>query len=338
MTTTFAPPTARVAPFKPKRWLRNGHVMTVYAWARGRQFPNLPTPEARLIRVTHDTEVLAHCYWQPDRSSRATLVALHGLEGSSEAHYMRGLAQQARDRGWNAVLINQRNCGGTEHLTPRLYHSGLTADPHEVIRQLASSERLTRVGVVGYSLGGNLAVRLAGELGTRPDLPVVGVVAVSPTIDLSASVDGIEKRTNIGYHLNFVRNLRARMRRKDATWPGAFDVRKLDRVWTIRAFDEAYTAPHHGFKGATDYYHRASAMRVVGDIRIPALIVAAEDDPFVPVSQFRDPALHANPHIVVRIERYGGHCGFIGADAAGRDCYWAEDTAVAFLAPLMTSG
>jgi len=337
MTTTFAPPAVRVAPFVPKRWLRNGHVMTVYAWARGRQFTNLPTPEARHIRVTHDTEVLVHCYWQADRSSRPTLVALHGLEGSSEAHYMRGLAGQARERGWNAVLINQRNCGGTEHLTPGLYHSGLTADPHEVIRQLATSERLTRFGVVGYSLGGNLAVRLAGELGTRPDLPVVGVVAVSPTIDLAASIDGIEKRTNIGYHLNFVRNLRARMRRKDAAWPGAFDVRKLDRIWTIRAFDEAYTAPHHGFHGATDYYHRASAMRVVGDIRIPTLIIAAEDDPFVPVSQFRDPVLHANPNIILRIEKHGGHCGFIAADAAGRDRYWAEDTAVAFLAPLMTS-
>ena len=116
-------------------------------------------------------------------------------------------------------------------------------------------------------------------------------MAISPTIDLAVSVDGIERRTNIGYHLNFVRNLRARMRRKNAAWPGAFDVSRLDRIWSIRAFDEAYTAPHHGFQGATDYYHRASAMRVVGDIRMPALIIAAEDDPFVPVSQFRDPAL-----------------------------------------------
>jgi predicted alpha/beta-fold hydrolase len=161
--------------------------MTVFAWASGRRFPELPEPEARLIRTAPDTQVLARCFWQPDRAGVPTLLALHGLEGSSEAHYMRGLAAKAWQRGWNAVLLNQRNCGGTEHLTPGLYHSGLTDDPKAVIRALVRDDRLPCVGVVGYSLGGNLTIKLAGELDDAPDLPVVGVAAISPTIDLELS-------------------------------------------------------------------------------------------------------------------------------------------------------
>ena len=164
--TTFA--NRRSRPFVPRAGLTNGHVMTVVAWAGAGSFHALPEPEARVVRVSDDTEVLARCFWQPNRSGRHTLVALHGLEGSSEVHYMRGLADTAWRAGWNAVLLNQRNCGGTEHLTPGLYHSGLTADPRAVIASLAKSDGLRRFGVVGYSLGGNLAVKLAGELADAP--------------------------------------------------------------------------------------------------------------------------------------------------------------------------
>lgn len=319
-------------PYIPPRWMRNGHVMTVAAWARRREFPALPVPERRLFQVSTDSRVLGVCYWQPRRRDCPTLVALHGLEGSSDAHYMRGLADKAWRRGWNAVLLNQRNCGGTEHLTPGLYHSGLTADPKAVIRELADSDGLTRVGVVGYSLGGNLTIKLAGELGEQPDLPVKAVAAVSPTIDLESCVRAIERRTNVVYQFNFVRNLRARMRRKAAAWPGAFDLEPLPRIWTIRHFDDVYTAPFHGFAGASDYYFKASAIRSVDRIRIPALILTAADDPFVPADQFRQPAISANPCITVRIERHGGHCGFMASGHDGADGYWAESSAVAFLA------
>jgi hypothetical protein len=121
------------------------------------------------------------------------------------------------------------------------------------------------------------------------------------------------------------------MRRKAAFWPGAFDLAKLNQIWTIRAFDEIYTAPYHGFGGATDYYHRASAIRVADRVRVPALIVTATDDPFVPAAQFDDPAVAGNACIVRRVERGGGHCGFISI-ANGDDGYWAEARAVEFLA------
>ena len=320
-----------IPAFVTRPWLRNGHTMTVFAWARRRRFDALGAAERRLFRVSEDTQVAADCYWQPDRAARPTLLALHGLESSSDAHYMRGLAAEAARRGWNAVLLNQRNCGGTEHLTPGLYHSGLTADPRAVIAELSRLDGLTRIGVVGYSLGGNLTMKLAGEVG--PDSPVRAVVAVSPTIDLERCVRAIERRANVAYQWNFVRSLRGRLRRKAAAWPGTFDLTPLGRIWTIRAFDEMYTAPHHGFSGASDYYFRASAMRVIDRIQVPALVLSAADDPFVPGEQFRDAAVRGNPAVTVRLEPFGGHCGFIGAGASGE--YWAERSAVAFLSAAM---
>jgi predicted alpha/beta-fold hydrolase len=306
--------------------------MTVVAWARRRHFPALPAPDTRVIRVADDTEVLVRCYWQPDRTSRHTLVALHGLEGSSEVHYMRGLADQAWRAGWNAVLINQRNCGGTEHLTPSLYHSGLTSDPHAVINSLAASDGLGRFGVVGYSLGGNLALKLAGELSISV-APVDAVVAVCPTIDLERCVRAIERPSNIPYQFNFVRNLKARMRRKARNWPDAFDLSALRGIWTIRKFDDVYTAPHHGFGDARNYYHRASALRVIDRIAVPALILAAADDPFVPADQFEDAAVRNNPFVQVHLAPHGGHCAFLSQ--AGEAEYWAERTAMDFLSAAM---
>ena len=319
-----------ISPFVPPPWLKNGHAMTLYAWAKRRHFPELPAPERRMFKVTDDTTVAADCYWQPERAARPLLLALHGLESSSDAHYMRGLASQALGRGWNAVLLNQRNCGGTERLTPGLYHSGLTADPLAVMRELVDTDGMRDIGIVGYSLGGNLAIKIAGELGASGSLPVRAAVAVSPTIDLDVCVRAIERRANVAYQWNFVRNLRARMRRKVEAWPGAFDLAPLDRIWTIRAFDEQYTAPFHGFAGATDYYQKASALRVIDRIRIPALILTAEDDPFVPGDQFRAAAIRENPFVTARVEPWGGHCGFIASKHAA-DPYWAEASAAAFL-------
>ncbi len=320
------------SPFVHGRRLGNRHVMTVFAWARTRAFPALPPAEDRLFRVAPDSQVLARCYWQPERAGRPTLLALHGLEGSSDVRYMRGLAEKAWRRGWNAVLLNQRNCGGTEHLTPTLYHSGLTDDPRAVIRALVAEDGVGDIGVVGYSLGGNLTMKLAGELASTPDLPVRAVAAVCPTIDLDRCVRAIERPVNFAYQFHFVRNLRARMRRKAGIFPDAFDLSGLNRIWTIRAFDDAYTAPSHGFGDAANYYYRASAMRVIDRIAIPALILAAGDDPFVPAAQFREPVVRDNPHIRVVIPPTGGHCAFVALTEPGADAFWAETTAIEFLA------
>jgi predicted alpha/beta-fold hydrolase len=316
--------------FVPRRGLAGGHRMTLYSWAWRRRFRHLPPAEERYFDVAEDTRVLAHCHWQPERARHPVLLALHGLEGSSSAHYMRGLAHKGLSAGFNVVLLNQRNCGGTETLASGLYHSGLTHDADHVLRELAAGDGIRQAVVAGYSLGGNLAVKLAGDYGEAAPSWLRGVCAVSPVLELSACVRALERRQNAVYQWNFVRGLKARMRRKDACQPGRFPVERLPSVRTVRQFDEVFTAPHFGFLTAEDYYHRASAMRVIDRIRVPALIITAEDDPFVPVEPFRDRRLTGNPHIELAITRYGGHCGFVEAALNGNDGYWAERRIVEF--------
>jgi uncharacterized protein len=313
--------------------------MTLYAWAKKRVPGALPAAEPRYFDVAPDARVLAHCNWQPDRKSAPTLLALHGLEGSSEAHYMRGLADKAFAAGFNVVRLNQRNCGGTEHLSRGLYHSGLTADPVFVLSELRDRDALTRFAVSGYSLGGNITMKLAGELGDREMPEVKAFAAVSPVIELEDCMQAIERRENRIYEWNFCRNLQGRMRRKAKSFPDLFDLDGLWKIWSIRAFDDRYTAPHHGYNGANDYYHRASAMRVIDRVARPALILSAADDPFVPPHIFDAPAVKNNPHITTVITSHGGHCAFVepptAAEAADqRNCYdgyFAERIVVDFL-------
>lgn len=314
--------------FTPKRGLRNGHAMTIYAWGKPRRFPHLPAPSDRHFDVAPGTRVLAHCHWQPDPPRHPALIALHGLEGSSTAHYMRGLADKAYAAGFNVVLLNQRNCGGTEELSETLYHSGLTHDAAHVLEQL-SAEGIDRIVVAGYSLGGNLALKLAGEFGEAAPPELRGVCAVSPVLELAECVRALERRQNVVYQWNFVRGLKRRMRRKGRTHPGRFPLERLREVRTVRQFDEYFTAPHFGFGGADDYYHRASAMRVIERIRVPALVITADDDPFVPVEPFRNAALTSNPNVTLIVTHGGGHCGFVAASGHG-DCYWAEARIVRF--------
>lgn len=302
--------------------------MTVYAWARQRALPELPEPEACFFDTDTDARVLAHCNWQPDRSSAPALLLLHGLEGSSLAHYMRGIADKAWRAGFSVVRLNQRNCCGTEALSRGLYHSGLTHDPLFLLRHMIDVNRVPAVVVAGYSLGGNLTLKLAGDLGTDVPSALRAVSAVSPTMDLAACVDALEQPANVLYQFNFMRNLRGRMKRKARLFPDAYDLGKLRGVWTVRRFDDAYTAPLNGFGTASRYYHEASSLRVVHRIRVPTLILTAANDPFVPPDQFRRPEVTANPHVRVLITGDGGHCAFLSEPDPAHDGYWAEHAVV----------
>ena len=184
--------------------------------------------------------------------------------------------------------------------------------------------------MAGYSLGGNLALKLAGEFGDTPPPSLRAVAAVSPILEISLCVHALERRSNFLYQWNFTKELKARMRRKDRHWPGRFDLSRLDDVHSVRDFDEVYTAPHFGFASAEDYYHRAAAMRLIDRVRVPTLILTAEDDPFVPPAPFRDPKVTSNPAITVAVTEHGGHCGFVAAPSAGSDGYWAEEQVVSF--------
>ncbi len=326
-----------MAGFEARQSLHNGHVMTLYSWGNPRHFPRLPAPTRRYFDVARATRVVADCHWHAAPHTHATLIALHGLNGSSNAHYMRGLAAKAFARGMNVVRLNQRNCGDTERLAEGLFHSGLTADAAHVIDELTRVDGLQAVAVAGYSLGGNLALKLAGEYGAHAPKPLIAVAAVSPIIEISECTRALERPGNGLYQWNFVRDLKRRMRRKDRCRPGTFDLSALNAIKTVRQFDEVYTAPYFGFRDAEDYYHRASAMRVIDRVAVPALVITADDDPFVPSAPFHHPRITGNPYIDLRISAHGGHCGFVGETSGMDDGYWAENRIVEFIQSLVDS-
>ena len=335
----LAPPLTEIDPhsFVPHPLLRNAHVMTVVSryWPRRGLLAGIST-EARLFTVAPDSKVLGWCHWQTDRRRHPTLILLHGLEGCGQAHYMRGLARKAWHAGCNVVRLNQRSCGGTEHLTPTLYNGGLTGDVGAVLKELSSQDGLEEFWVAGYSMGGNLALLLAGQL--TPALRLLkGVMAVCPDIDPEACVTALEQRSNRIYHDYFVNSMKRRIRRKAKLFPGKFDVARLAAIRTLRALDDAFTAPDGGYQSAEDYYDRTGARHVLAEIEVPALIVTAKDDPFIPYRIFENPALQHNSNITLMAVESGGHCGFFQCRQPGEDRYWAENRLIEFIfKPVMT--
>jgi predicted alpha/beta-fold hydrolase len=320
-----------VAPFEPPLILHNAHLMTLVPqwWPRGAPLAGL-SQEGRLFTVEPSTQLLGHCHWQPERKATATVVLIHGLEGCSESHYMHGIAAKAYRAGFNVIRMNQRTCGGTEHLTPTLYNSGLSGDFRAVIRELATVDGLDRIWLIGYSMGGNLVLKAAGEAGcSEPAL--AGVVAVCPNIDPTQCVDALEEPRNWIYHHHFLTRLKARLRLKATLIPGKWDLTNFDRIRLIREFDDRYTAPDGGYRNGADYYDRAGSRHVLGSIAVPTLIITAQDDPFIPYSMFALHAIKQNPSITLVAPRYGGHCGFFQWSRNGEDSYWAENRIVDFV-------
>jgi hypothetical protein len=249
---------------------------------------------------------------------------------------MLGTAQKAFRAGFNVVGMNMRNCGGTEHLATTLYHSGLTGDFARVFEEeLAGREGLSEIFIVGFSMSGNMVLRLAGEYGANAPAELAGVAAVSPSIDLHSCADALERRGNALYRASFVRNLRRRVERKSRLRPGLYDTQNLRRVRTIRQFDESYTAPHSGFSGAAEYYDRTSSRAVIPRIRVPALIIHSTDDTLIPAEPFSDPGIVSNPDVLLVLTERGGHVGFISASAPGEDRHWAENRVVEFCRMLL---
>ncbi|MGB8261690.1 MAG: alpha/beta fold hydrolase, partial [Terracidiphilus sp.] len=259
-------------PFLPRRGLTGGHLQTIVG-----NF--LPRPAFRLDATAETVEVdpadssrvLCHCHWQPEPASRLTAVLVHGLEGSSDSRYLQGVAARAWDAGFNVVRMNMRNCGGTDHLTPTLYNSALSGDVGAVIEHFARRFRLTRVALVGYSMGGNLVLKLAGEWGARA--PLVAVAAVCPAIDLAAGSNALHEPANRIYEWNFLRGLMARYRRKARLFPEVFAAGYEGPIRSLRHFDDRIVARYCGFRDADDYYYRAAAARVVDRIAVPTLIL-----------------------------------------------------------------
>jgi predicted alpha/beta-fold hydrolase len=319
--------------FHPHPLLRNPHAQTVAYAFWPRRFRRLPRSTPREFETEPGTRIRGQCHWQSQSRERPTLVLVHGLEGSSESGYMLGLAERAFAAGWNAVRLNQRNCGGTESLTPTLYNSGLSGDYRAVLTELIERDSLPEIFFAGYSMGGNLVLKMAGELAGGAPRQLRGIAAVCPALELALCVDAVGLPSNFVYQRHFVRGLKDRMRRKAKLFPGKFDLGPMARVRTLREFDDVVTATYCGFRDASDYYARSSALRVAGGIRVPTLVVTAQDDPFVPFASFSDPGIAKNPHIRLIAPASGGHCAFISRyRSEGR--FWAEARVMEFFKEL----
>jgi predicted alpha/beta-fold hydrolase len=290
----------------------------------------LPPPEDRLFSVEQDVQVLCHCHWQPERSSRTTLIIVHGLEGSSESKYVIGTGSKAWVQGMNVVRMNMRNCGGTEKLTPTLYNSSMSADVGGVVRALIGEDRLSAIALAGFSMGGNLVLKLAGEWEREAPAEVRAVTAVSPAIDLGISADTLHDWQNRIYEYKFLYGLRSRMVRKAAIYPERYQPYPLFSIRTLRDFDDQITSRYGGFTGADDYYYRAASARVIDRIAIPTLIINSLDDPFIRLSDETRGKILANRHIRFIETEHGGHCAFI-AEHDGVDGRWAERKLVEFV-------
>lgn len=317
--------------FEPRPWLGNGHLQTIVGNFLPRPAFLVPTTaETVVVDPADNSRVLCHCSWQPEpvRAGRLTLVLVHGLEGSSDSRYMRGIAARAWVAGCNVVRMNMRNCGGTDHLTPTLYNSSLSGDVRAVVTHFAVQHGLERVALVGYSMGGNLVLKLAGEWGS--DAPLAAVAAVCPAIDLAAGSDALHLPVNRVYEWHFLRGLMRRFRRKAELFPHIYDAQNTGPVRSLREFDDKIVARYCGFRDADDYYYRAAGARVVHRIAVPTFILHAMDDPFVRLLPETRSALIANPHIALVETERGGHCAYL-ANAAGDDIHWAESTVLRYL-------
>ncbi len=316
--------------FHPHHWFRGGHLQTIAAFFLPRRI-DLPAAEQRLVEVESGVPVLCHCHWQKDRRA-LTLIVVHGLEGSSESQYMLGIARSGLDAGMNVVRMNQRNCGGMDHWAPTLYNSSRSADVAAVARNLLERDGIPAFVLVGFSMGGNLVLKLAGEWGNDGPAEFRGVVAVCPAVNLAAGADALHEPANRIYEYYFLLQLFRRFRRKVKLFPGAFDATRLRGIRTLRDFDDRVTAYYCGFTGADDYYDRAAAAHVIDGIARPTLVIHAANDPFIRILPATRQALLANRNITYIETADGGHCAFIGEPAAdpANDGRWAEHEVVEF--------
>lgn len=318
----------RSRAYEAPRLLRNRHTMTVFAALYKREIV-LPEAEHREFETEPGTRIGAYCHWQANKNESPMMILVHGLEGSADARYVRGTALKAFNSGFNVVRLNVRNCGNTGHLAKGLYHSGLTTDLRGVTLELINADRFNQIWWVGFSMGANHVLKLAGEFGNDIPQEIKGICAISPPIDLAVCARDINRPENRIYEQRFLRSLKATVQRKAEMCPGIVDLEKLARARNLWEFDEVVTAPHFGFRDAVDYYTNASSLPFLSMIQIPTLMIHAHDDPFIPFEPFNHPSITANQNLMLHETTHGGHVGFFST-SRNEDRYWAENRAVDF--------
>lgn len=302
----------------------NGDLTTIASNFWPRNLDQTRYPGVRdLYRTEPDVQVLALRH-EPEGPVRGELIVLHGLEGSHDSGYMQSMAQAALLRGLRVHRLNMRTCGGTEGLAPTLYHAGLTSDLLSIVQSLHAASR-GPIFLMGYSLGGNVVLKLAGELGGRArDLGISGVLGVSTPLDLMACCLRMQENRNFFYSSKFIERLKARYRRRAAAFPALFPLDGLDSVKSVLEFDDKFTSKAFGFGNAANYYGTQSSQAYLQPIAIPGLLIHSSDDPLIPAWVYEKAAPEKNPNLKLILTRHGGHVGFL-ARAPKR--FWAEECA-----------
>ncbi|MEM1000029.1 MAG: alpha/beta fold hydrolase [Bacteroidota bacterium] len=313
--------------YRPPLWLRNPHVGTIVA-SRLRKVKEVAYARERLELDDGDFIDLD---WSRTPGSQTALVLVHGLEGSAASQYMRGLARIANQQGWDAVAINLRNCSGEANRLYVSYHSGKSDDLDRVVRHLHQEKSEYRdILIAGFSLGGNLSLKYAGEQGSTLPNRVRALAAISVPTNLQASVLHLGRPKNRLYLNHFLRSLRRKAGDKKRRHPEApFHLEDVRRIRNFPMYDDLYTAPAHGFRDSADYYARCASEKFLHGIRIPTLLLNAQDDPFLPPECYPSEEAGRNPRITFEAPRYGGHVGFL-TDARLRGHCWQELRTVAF--------
>lgn len=339
-------------PFEPNPLFRHAHLQTVVGEVLTRDFSRqhgawLAAARTELFELPDGDRLQAVVHLHPDDPARERPVVLHlhGLEGSAEARYQRGMSAKAFAAGFHTVRLNFRNCGDTEHLARGLYNGRSTGDVLAVFAALRERWGFSTLYGTGVSLGANLLLRLLADAGDQPPEGLAGAVAVSPPVDMDMTGDALGRGLNRGYSAYFLGLLKRKMRRKHRLSPGGAElapvIEQLRRVRTLRDFDELVTAPLSGYADAAAYYAHASSGGDLGRVQVPTLVIHAQDDPFLPFGMYAplQESIAANPYLATIFPAHGGHVGFLGAKGGPArlpwmDEWWAENEAIAYLMAL----
>ncbi|MDX5328715.1 MAG: alpha/beta hydrolase [Marinobacter sp.] len=309
--------------YRPPVWLRNGHIQSV--WPTLFRSVTMPQPETAVLATPDNDEL--HLDWYRQGSDRLAIVS-HGLEGHSRRPYVLGLARALMADGWDVLAWNFRSCGGVMNRQPRFYHSGATEDLHTVVSH-ALEGHYNNLFLSGFSMGGNLTLLYLGQQGERVDSRISGAVAYSVPADLAGSADMLALPSRRIYMQRFLRDLHGKMQEKARRFPDLIDVTGFDNIRNFHEFDNRYTAPLHGFRDAQDYWASCSALFRLKDIRVPALMVNAVDDPFLSARCFPEGRKVLGAYVTVEAPKWGGHVGFV--EHARDGYYWSERRALGFL-------
>lgn len=310
-------------PFVPL--VRNSHLATIASnfWPRHKELSDFPVRPVR-YETAPDVGVLVQ-EQRPAASCLGEIILVHGLEGSSEGGYMQSMAYNALCASYAVHRVNIRGCGGTEQWCRTLYHAGLTDDLHHILRKIADRAE-GPIFLVGYSLGGNIVLKLTAEGG-----PHAAAIAVSTPIDLHSCVRALSRRGNFVYEHRFISRMRKRLRERANHHPSVFgplaERAAQGDIRTIYDFDDHITAPFFGFGNAPNYYATQSAQNFLGDIKIPTLLITAQDDPLVPFEVYSHPAIAANPNLELLAPQYGGHVAFLSRQ---KPRFWADEVMLAW--------